>query len=77
MDKSLLAGCWGLVSGSALVLGSLAGYYLRISQRVIAMIMGFGAGVLISSLSFELMDEAFRRGGFRATSAGFITGALI
>ncbi len=77
MEKWLMAGFWGLVSGSALVLGSLAGYYLRISQRAIAMIMGFGAGVLISSLSFELMDEAYRTGGFRATSAGFISGALI
>jgi ZIP family zinc transporter len=37
--------------------------------------MAFGAGVLISALSFDLMDEAFRRGGFGATAVGFVCGA--
>lgn len=72
-----MAGMWGLLSGSALVIGSLAGYYLKISQKAIAIIMGFGAGVLISALSFELIDEAFKKGGFYATSIGFISGAII
>jgi ZIP family zinc transporter len=39
--------------------------------------MAFGGGVLISALSFDLMDEAFRRGGFGATSVGFIAGAVV
>jgi ZIP family zinc transporter len=39
--------------------------------------MAFGAGVLISTLSFELMDEAFRSGGYTATAAGFLGGAAI
>jgi ZIP family zinc transporter len=77
MDKWLVAGFWGLVSGSALVLGSLAGYYLKISQKAVAIVMGFGAGVLISALSFELMDEAFKTGGFVATASGFLGGSLI
>jgi zinc transporter, ZIP family len=33
--------------------------------------------VLISALSFELMDEAFRRGGFDSTSVGFLGGAAV
>lgn len=77
MEKWLLAGFWGLVSGSALVIGSLAGYYLKISQRAVAIIMGFGAGVLISALSFELMDEAYKTGGFQSTAFGFISGSVI
>jgi len=77
MDKWLVAGFWGLVSGSALVLGSLAGYYLKISQKAVAIVMGFGAGVLISALSFELMDEAFKTGCFVATASGFLGGSLI
>jgi ZIP family zinc transporter len=77
MAKWLQAGMWGLVSGSALIIGSLLGYYLRISQKTVAMIMGFGAGVLISALSFELMDEAYKQGGFYATSLGFISGGVI
>lgn len=77
MENWLIAGLWGLLSGSALVLGSLAGYYLNFSQKAIAIIMGFGAGVLISALSFELMDEAYATGGFTATAIGFISGALL
>jgi ZIP family zinc transporter len=37
--------------------------------------MAFGSGVLISALSFELMDEAFHRGGFDSTAIGFLGGA--
>jgi ZIP family zinc transporter len=73
----LQAGFWGLVGGSALLLGAGAGYFLRIPQRAIAAIMAFGAGVLISTLSFELMDEAYHRGGFDSTAIGFISGAAV
>jgi ZIP family zinc transporter len=39
--------------------------------------MAFGAGVLISALSFELMDEAYNEGGFDSTAIGFIGGAIV
>jgi ZIP family zinc transporter len=39
--------------------------------------MAFGGGVLISALSFDLMDEAYQRGGFDSTAAGFLGGAAI
>src|SRR5437868_1320999 len=73
----LLSGFWGLVAGSALILGAAVGYYADVAQRVIAGIMAFGGGVLISALSFDLMDEAYKRGGFDSTALGFITGAAI
>jgi ZIP family zinc transporter len=38
--------------------------------------MAFGSGVLISALSFEL-EEAYKAGGFVATSIGFLIGAAI
>ena len=41
------------------------------------MIMAFGAGVLISALSFELVDEAYSQSGVLSTSIGFILGAGI
>jgi len=44
--------------------------------RWIAAITAFGAGVLVSALSFDLMDEAQRRGGFLPTAAGFLAGAV-
>lgn len=73
----LQAGLWGLLAGSALLLGAMIGYYVTISGRVIAAIMAFGAGVLISALAFELMDEAYRRGGFDSTALGFLGGAIL
>jgi ZIP family zinc transporter len=77
MPMWLQAGFWGLVAGSALLVGAAAGFFLRVPQRLIAAIMAFGSGVLISALSFDLMDEAYRRGGFGSTAAGFLGGALV
>lgn len=39
--------------------------------------MAFGSGVLISALSFELMEEAYGRGGINSTAFGFVAGAAI
>jgi ZIP family zinc transporter len=73
----LQAGFWGLVAGGALMIGASIGYMIRVSQHVIAAIMAFGSGVLISALSFELMDEAYKKGGFDSTAAGFLGGAVV
>lgn len=77
MSLTLKAGMWGLISGSALIIGAMIGYFTGISQRFVAAIMSFGSGVLISALSFDLMDEAYKRGGFDSTAIGFISGALV
>ncbi len=71
------AGLWGLVAGGALLLGAAIGYQARLPQRAVAMIMGFGGGVLISALSFELMDEAYKDGGTLAAGLGFLGGAML
>lgn len=44
---------------------------------MIAFIMAFGSGVLISALAFDLMDKAYKRGGFDSTALGFVGGAVI
>lgn len=73
----LQAGFWGLVAGSALLIGAAMGYFARIPQRLVAAIMAFGSGALISALSFDLMDEAYKRGGFGSTAVGFLAGAAV
>jgi ZIP family zinc transporter len=73
----LQAGAWGLLSGSALIVGALVGYFLRVPQRVVAGVMAYGAGVLISALSFELMEDAYRRGGLDSAALGFVGGAAV
>lgn len=68
---------WGLVAGAALIVGAAIGYYTHLSQRLVAGIMAFGSGVLISALSLELMEEAYHRGGFDSTAIGFLGGAAV
>ncbi len=72
----LEAGLWGLVGGFALLLGGLLGVTLPVSQRTIGLIMAFGSGVLISALSFELTEEAYRQGGIGAVAGGMAVGAF-
>lgn len=77
MPSWLEAGLWGLLAGGALLVGAGIGFFVRVPQRLVAGIMAFGSGVLISALSFELMDEAFNRGGLDSTALGFLAGALV
>jgi zinc transporter, ZIP family len=74
---ALAAGFWGFVGGCSLLIGAFIGLMVPASKRVIAIIMALGAGVLVSSVAFELMDEAFRRGGFDAASIGLLLGAVL
>ncbi|HYJ50659.1 MAG TPA: ZIP family zinc transporter [Microbacterium sp.] len=49
---------WGILAASSLVIGAIVALRFKISLRAIGLIMGFGAGVLISALSFDLIQEA-------------------
>jgi len=73
----LEAGLWGLLAGAALVIGSAIAYIAHVSKRLIALITAFGSGVLISALSFELIEEAYRIGGFNSVAIGFLSGAVV
>jgi zinc transporter, ZIP family len=53
---------WGLLAASSLVIGGIVAMVIRIDVRVIGLIMGFGAGVLISAVSFDLVEEAVDKG---------------
>ena len=70
------AGFWGFVGGSALILGAAIGYYATLPQRLIAAVMAIGSGVLISAVALDLMDEAFKQGGFDSTAGGFVGGTV-
>lgn len=51
---------WGALGASALLIGALIAYQLAPSRRVIAVVMALGTGLLIGSVSFELIDEALK-----------------
>jgi zinc transporter, ZIP family len=59
-------------------LGGLLALNLRISQRVLGFIMAFGAGVLISAVAYELVQQqAVGISGGAATALGLFSGALV
>ncbi len=75
MAEVVQAGLWGLLAGSALLLGAGLGYGLRVPQKVIATVMAFGAGVLLSAVSFELVGEAYDQAGLAPAAVGTLAGA--
>jgi len=77
MPTWILAWFWGLVAGAALVIGAAIAYLAPVPRRIVAGIMAFGGGVLISALAFELMEEAYESGGLPATAIGFLSGATM
>jgi ZIP family zinc transporter len=72
----LEAGFWGLVAGSALVIGAAIAWTWTIPKTVTAAVMAFGAGVLISTLAFDLVEEAESTGGMAPTALGLLGGAV-
>jgi zinc transporter, ZIP family len=51
---------WGALGAAALLVGALIAYQLAPSRQVIAVVMALGTGLLIGSVSFELVDEALK-----------------
>jgi ZIP family zinc transporter len=70
------AGLWGLLGGVALVIGALIAWLVRVPDAVVAGVMAFGSGVLISAVAFDLMEEAADTGGLGPTALGFLGGAV-
>ena len=69
---------WGLLAGSSLVVGALIAFFIHIPLRVIGLIMGFGAGVLVSAVAFDLVDEAVEKSsGTGWAAAGLFAGCLV
>ena len=56
---------WGILAASSLVIGALVALRFRIGLRVIGLILAFGAGVLISAVAFDLVEEAVGKSGGR------------
>jgi ZIP family zinc transporter len=68
---------WGLLATSSLILGGIIATRLSISKKVLGIIMAFGAGTLISAVSYELIYEAVKLGrGTGFPVFGIFAGAL-
>jgi zinc transporter, ZIP family len=67
---------WGAVAASSLVIGAALALQRDWSERLVGLVLAFGAGALISAVSFELAQEGVEAGGPAAVGIGFALGAL-
>jgi ZIP family zinc transporter len=69
---------WGAFASSSLLLGGALALRLPVSRLVLGLVMGFGAGVLLSAVAFELVEEAFRTSGYLSDVAtGLFAGCAV
>jgi zinc transporter, ZIP family len=68
---------WGVVAASSLVLGMLLGLARSWPSRLVGLVLAFGAGALVSGVSFELFEEGVAVGGAAAVGLGLAAGAIV
>jgi len=90
MLKALI---FGIIASSALLIGAVLAVVVggtgeeevspreaardRRVDRVNRAVMAFGAGVLLCTLAFDLMEDAYNKGGFDHVTLGFLAGAFL
>src|SRR6476660_6958698 len=67
----------GFIASSPLLIGCLISLFAKLSQKVVTTIMAFGSGVLIATLTFSILVEAFEvTHTLPATIIGFLLGGI-
>jgi len=67
---------WGALAASSLVLGALLALARPWPSRAVGLVLSFGAGALISAVSFELFAEGVQEAGALPVALGLGAGAL-
>src|SRR3954447_323534 len=67
---------WGALAASSLVIGGLLGVARPWPTRLVGAVLAFGAGALISAVSFDLAEEGAKVGGAGTVAIGLAAGAL-
>jgi ZIP family zinc transporter len=67
---------WGALAASSLVIGAALSFARDWSLRQVGYVLAFGAGALISAVSFELAAEGVDVGGAAVTGVGLGVGAI-
>jgi ZIP family zinc transporter len=68
---------FGAVASSALIIGASIGVRFRLPKRLLAMVLAFAAGALITALTFELFEDSYERGGIWLAAIGLAAGAVV
>jgi ZIP family zinc transporter len=67
---------WGALAASSLVLGALLGIARQWPDRIVGLVLAFGAGALISAVSFDLAQEGAQVGDPGFLGIGLALGAF-
>ncbi|WP_323959599.1 zinc permease [Arthrobacter sp. JZ12] len=68
---------FGLIASTPLIIGSLIGIRFSLPKRVLAILLSFAAGSLITALAFELFLDAYEHGGLPIAIIGLLVGAVV
>jgi len=68
---------FGAIASSALIIGAAIGTWFTLPKRLLAMLLAFAAGALITALSFELFEDSYERGGIWLAATGMFVGAVV
>ncbi len=69
---------WGLLATSSLILGGIIASRFSLRKKTLGIIMAFGAGTLISAVSYELIFDSVKLAkGTGFPAFGLFSGALV
>jgi ZIP family zinc transporter len=71
------AALWGTLGATALIVAAELAFRVQLSRMVVGLIMAFGVGALISSVSFELIAPAIEEAGDWKVALGLAAGSLV
>jgi ZIP family zinc transporter len=78
VSETLNAAWWGGLAAAALLLGAGIAMTVRLPGRLLGLVLAFGAGVLMSTVAYELVEDALRAElGSPLVALGFAGGAVV
>lgn len=78
MPEIASAAAWGAIAAGALLVGAAIAMLVRLPDRLLGLVLAFGAGVLMSTVAYELIEDALSAGlDSPLLALGFASGALV
>jgi ZIP family zinc transporter len=68
---------WGALAASSVVIGALLALVRKWHNGVVGFVLAFGAGALISSVAYELVEDGIRTSGPIPLGLGLALGAVV
>lgn len=77
LSMAFQAFLFGLLSAASLPLGSVTAKFWTPGNRIVAAMMAFGGGALLSALTIDIVGNALRQGQFYPLALGCMLGGLL